>query len=142
MRNAGMVKFLQNSMNYRIILLMEKIPVNTPENKENFHEVFEKRLELKKLALELGLDVQALEETKNTPEGKIFDTYYKSDFDELNKRASTFKIADFGQKDSSNMEMERLKDALETIKKQKIQYDSHLLENERKILEDQAQIDY
>ena len=121
---------------------MEKIPVNTPENKENFHEVFEKRLELKKLALELGLDVQALEETKNTPEGKIFDTYYKSDFDELNKRASTFKIADFGQKDSSNMEMERLKDALETIKKQKIQYDSHLLENERKILEDQAQIDY
>ncbi|PJC01676.1 MAG: hypothetical protein CO073_03070, partial [Candidatus Komeilibacteria bacterium CG_4_9_14_0_8_um_filter_36_9] len=119
---------------------MEKLPVNTTENEENFHEVFEKRLEIKKLAKELGLDVQALEETKNTPEGRIFDIYYKSDFDELNKKASAFKISDFGQEDSSNVE--RLKDALKTIKKQKTQYDSQLSENERKILEDQAQIDY
>ena len=74
---------------------MEKLPVNTTENEENFHEVFEKRLEIKKLAKELGLDVQALEETKNTPEGRIFDIYYKSDFDELNKKASAFKISDW-----------------------------------------------
>ena len=119
---------------------MEKIPVGASENKENFHEVFEKRLELKKLAKELGLDVQKLEETKNTSEGKIFDAYYKADFDELNKKASTFKISDFGPKDASNTG--RLKEAIETMKKQKAQYDSQLSESERKILEDQAQIDY
>src|SRR3989344_3012780 len=127
-------------MNYSIIRLMEKIPVGASENKENFHEVFEKRLELKKLAKELGLDVQKLEETKNTSEGKIFDAYYKADFDELNKKASTFKISDFGPKDASNTG--RLKEAIETMKKQKAQYDSQLSESERKILEDHAKIDY
>ena len=95
---------------------------------------------MKKLAKELGLDVNKLKEKQNTPEGKIFDTYYKEDYEELDKKASAFKVSDFGEKDSSNMD--RLKKALESLKKQKVSYDTQLSENERKILEDQAQIDY
>ena len=109
----------------------------TSESSENFHEVFAKRLELKNLAKELGLDVNKLKkEEQNTPEGKIFDMYYGGDFEELDRKASTFKIADFGEDGS------RLKDAVKTLKGQKVSYDAQLSENEQKILEDQAQIDY
>ncbi len=113
---------------------------NSQENEQNFHEIFEKRLELKRIAKELGLDVTKLKEENNTPEGKIFSMYYKSDFEELDQKASTFKIVDFGEKDASFKKT--ADEAVESIKKQKIEYDEQLLKEEHNNLLDQAQIDY
>ena len=113
---------------------------NSQGNQQNFHEIFEKRLELKRIAKELGLDVTKLKEENNTPEGKIFSMYYKSDFEELDQKASTFKIADFGENDASFKK--NADEAVEAIKKQKTEYDEQLLKEENNNLLDQAQIDY
>ena len=115
---------------------MEKKITNTEGKEENFHEIFKKRLELNRIARELGLDVDNLKEAKSSPEGEIFDEFYGKDFEEINQRASTFKISDFGEENS------HLRESVKALKKQKKSYEAELEVSVRKILENQAQIDY
>ncbi len=108
---------------------MEKGPQKTAENSQgnqpNFHEIAEKREELRQAIKELGINQDNLEENQETPEVIIFNKHYKKELEELNKEASVFKISDF----------ESLSDAKEILKKQK-------LEHKEKIFKNRAQIDY
>lgn len=88
-------------------------PENSLENKTNFHEISEKRKELRKAIGELG--------DKNS----IFEKHYKKPLKEVNEEAAKFRVANFGS----------LKEAKEALKKQKAEY-------EAEILEDGADIDY
>ena len=88
-------------------------PKNSLKNKPNFHGVSEKRKELRKAVSELG------------DKSAIFDKHYKKPLEEANEQASEFKVADFGS----------LKEAKESLKKQK-------KEHEAEVLEDGADIDY
>jgi MoxR-like ATPase len=92
---------------------MEGKSNQTSENKPNFHEISEKRKELRKAIRELG--------DKRT----IFDKHYKKPLEEANKQASEFKVSDFGG----------LKKAKEALKKQKA-------EHKAEVLKDGADIDY
>ena len=96
---------------------MEGSPNQTPENslknKPNFHEISEKRKELRKAVGELG------------DKGVILEKHYKKPLEEINEQASEFKVADFGG----------LKEAKEALRKQKA-------EHEAEVLEDGADIDY
>ena len=92
---------------------MEKMPNQISENTPNFHEVFEKRKELRRAASELG------------DKGVIFNKHYKKPLEEANEQASEFRVADFGG----------LKEAKEALKKQKA-------EHEAEVLKDGADIDY
>ena len=74
---------------------MEKIP------EQNFHEVSERRKELKKAINELG------------GEGVIFDKHYKKPLEDVNKEAGDFKVEDFGG----------LTGAKEKLKRQKAEYE-------------------
>lgn len=98
-------------------LNMEGTPNQTPENslknKPNFHEISEKRKELRKAIGELG------------DKSSIFEKHYKKPLEEANEQAAEFKVADFGG----------LKEAKEALKKQKA-------EHEAEVLEDGADIDY
>ncbi len=86
---------------------MEKIP------EQNFHEVSERRKELKKAINELG------------GEGVIFDKHYKKPLEDVNKEAGDFKVEDFGG----------LTGAKEKLKRQKAEY-------EEEVLADRAHVDY
>jgi len=90
-----------------------QIPENGLRNKPNFHEISEKRKELRKAIGELG------------DKGVIFNKHYKKPLEEANIQASEFRVADFGG----------LKKAKEALKKQKA-------EHETEVLEDGADIDY
>jgi len=96
---------------------MEKIPNQVSQNEKgdistNFHEIAENRKELRKALSELG--------DKN---GAIFEQHYKKPLDEVQKQASTFKVADFTG----------LKGAKEALKKQKNEYEQNLAENQSQI---------
>ena len=60
---------------------------------DNFHQVFEDRLRIKKIANdELGITLKDNENgdvknSSNSPLVAIFDKYYKEEYDELNKKA-------------------------------------------------------
>ncbi len=67
---------------------MEEIPNQTPKdslkNKPNFHEISEKRKELRKASGEIG------------NKGAIFYKHYKKPLEEIQEQSSQFKMADFG----------------------------------------------
>src|SRR3989344_6560977 len=90
---------------------MEKIPDQTAENNEgnapNFHEVSEKRKELREAISELG------------DKGVIFEKHYKKPLEEADQEAGDFKVADFGG----------TKGAKEALRKQKSEYEKEVLEN-------------
>jgi hypothetical protein len=92
---------------------MEGKSNQTSGNKPNFHEISGKRKELRKAINELG------------DKGAIFDKHYKKPLEEANEQASEFRVADFGG----------LKEAKESLKKQKA-------EHEAEVLKDSADIDY
>src|SRR3989344_5500087 len=91
----------------------EQIPEKSEKNQPNFHEIYEKRNELRKAAGELG------------DKGAIFEKHYKEPLEEANKEAGGFKVSDFGG----------LKGAKEALREQKAEYEEEYLAN-------RAQIDY
>ena len=93
--------------------VLNPVEGSSGEDAPNFHEVSERRKELRKTARELG------------GKGVIFEKHYKKPLEEVSEKASGFKTSDFGG----------LKGAKEVLKKQKVEYGE-------KILVDRAQIDY
>ena len=87
---------------------MERIP-----EEPNFHEISEKRKELRGAISELG------------DKGPIFEKHYKKPLAEADEEASKFKVEDFGG----------ISGAKEVLKKQKSKY-------EEDFSEDKAHIDY
>jgi len=85
---------------------MEKIP--------NFHDVSEERKELRRAIQEL--DIKDGEDSSS--ENVIFEKHYKGEKEALDKKASGFKIADFGG----------LNGAKETLRKQKSEHEEKLVE--------------
>ena len=86
----------------------------------NFHQVFEDRLRIKKIARdEFGFDLDDSNGTTNSPLFAIFNKYYKQEYDELNEKAKQFKKTDF--KDDGGAKIELLK--------QKSYYEKSLVEN-------------
>ena len=96
----------------------KQTPENSSENKHNFHEIAEKRKELRKAIAELG-------DNDSLASNVIFDKHYKKPLEEANEQASEFRVADFGS----------LTEAKEALKKQKRGH-------EAEALEDGADIDY
>ncbi|MEI6397088.1 MAG: AAA family ATPase [Candidatus Taylorbacteria bacterium] len=88
---------------------------------ENFHEVSEKRKDLRRAIDELG---------KGSSGQKIFDKHYKKEKEILDTKASAFKITDF-----KTAEKGGLTGAKESLRKQRGEYD-------KEISKDHAQIDY
>ena len=90
---------------------MEGIPKQTAENDAknapNFHEISEKRKELRKAIGELG-DNQV-----------IFEKHYKNPLKEAGQEAGGFKVENFGN----------LSVAKEALRKQKSEYEKEVLEN-------------
>src|SRR3989338_4666997 len=86
---------------------MPKMLENNAENAPNFHEVSEKRRELRKAISELG------------DKGVIFEKHYKKPLEEADQEAGDFKVADFGG----------TKGAKEALRKQKSEYEKEVLEN-------------
>ncbi len=104
---------------------MEKMP-NKESEEINFHQVFEDRLRIRKIASEeLGLELENLDKNSNPLLLNIFNKYYKDEYDELNEKAKQFKISDFGD----------LSEAKSELKKQKTKFEKSSTENI-------AQIDY
>ncbi len=100
---------------------MERVPNQIPEDngdsKPNFHEVSEKRKELRKVVAELA------------GKGPVFDKHYKGPLEEANKQASGFKVPDLGNNWGG------MKVAVEALRKQKAEYDAE-------VAKDGAHIDY
>jgi len=90
---------------------------------ENFHEVSEKRKDLKRAINELDIDTSSSGQ-------RIFEKHYKKAKEVLDTKASTFKIADFKTEERGG-----LTGAKEALRKQRG-------EHERQISRDHAQIDY
>src|SRR3989338_1183536 len=86
---------------------MPKMLENNAENAPNFHEVSEKRRELRKAISEL------------CDKGVIFEKHYKKPLEEADQEAGDFKVADFGG----------TKGAKEALRKQKSEYEKEVLEN-------------
>ncbi|MEI6420399.1 MAG: AAA family ATPase [bacterium] len=111
---------------------MEKIPnfqsveaETGGENTPNFHEIAERRKELRKAIGELGIDLGVEKPTPKTAEGKIYAKHYQKPLEEAETQAFKFKVADFGS----------LSGAKEALRKQKNDY-------EEDVLSDRAHIDY
>jgi len=104
---------------------MEGIPKQTAENDAendaknapNFHEISEKRKELRKAIGELG------------DNSVIFEKHYKKPVEEVKSEASRFKIADFKDKKDPDEKDMGLKGAKEALRKQKSEYEKEVLEN-------------
>jgi len=102
------------------------------EKMEDFHEVSEKRKDLRRAINELGIDTNTTESDAgaNSSGQKIFEKHYKKEKEALDTRASAFKIADF-----KTEEKDGLTGAKEALGRQKNEY-------EKEISKDRAQIDY
>ena len=89
---------------------MEKMNDRSPEDAGaepvNFHEVSEKRKDIRKASLELG------------GHGAIFDKHYKKPLEETNEEADSFKMENFGG----------LSGAKKALKKQKAEYNEKVTE--------------
>ena len=91
----------------------------------NFHQVFEDRLRIKKIARdEFGLDLENTKDSSNSPLFAIFNKYYRQEYDELNEKAKLFKKTDFKENEAKI-----------ELQKQKTEYEKNGAENI-------AQIDY
>ncbi len=101
-------------------------PIGDVEETPNFHEISEGRKELRKAIKELG------------DKGTVFEKNYKKPLAEANERASSFKVADFKDRENPDERDHGLKGAKEALRKQKTEYDEGVLED----LEDRAHIDY
>lgn len=106
--------YLQNVMDYSILSHMEGA-TNNPKDKRNFHEIAERRKDIRKAARDLA-----------TVDGSsVFDKHYREPLEEANKQAFGFRVKDFGS----------FAGAREALKKQKAEY-------EAVVLKDAADIDY
>ncbi len=92
---------------------------------ENFHEIYEKRKELKQAINELGIDSD-----EDSSKKRIFEKHYKKDKEAVDEKAAGFSVEDFKTEEKGG-----LSGAKETLRKQKAEY-------EKGLLKDRAQIDY
>jgi hypothetical protein len=83
-------------------------PENSTEDIHNFHEVSERRKELRKAIGELGNN------------GTVFEKHYKGEKESLDRKASGFKVADFKDKENPSPEDSGLKGAKKLLENRKL----------------------
>jgi MoxR-like ATPase len=91
---------------------MERTPGKSIEKQDgstNFHQVFEDRLRIKKIARdEFGLDLENTKDNSDSPLFAIFNEYYRQEYNELNEKAKQFKKTDF-KEDEAKVELQKQK---------------------------------